>query len=63
MHRRVTSEDVEDYASHVPGDEVKMVKEEDIVYKNGMLTHGNGDVAVHLLQKVSNINCFYVIMK
>ena len=63
MHRKVTSEDVEDYASHVPGGEVKLDKEEDIVYKKGMLTHGNENVAVHLLQKVSKIHCFYVIMK
>ena len=61
MHRKVTSEDVEDYASHVPGDEVKLDKEENIVYKKGMLTHGSGTVAVHLVQKVSKIHCFYVL--
>ena len=62
MHRKVTSEDVEDYASHVPGDEVKLDKEDDIVYKKGMLTHGSGTVEVHLVQKVSKIHCFYVII-
>ena len=52
MHRKVTSKDVKDYASHTPGDEVEMNKDEDIEYKKGVLTHCNGIVTVKLMRKV-----------
>ena len=53
MHHKVTLEDVEDYASHISGDEVELDKEEDIVYKNGLLTHSSGTVKAKLMRKVS----------
>ena len=52
MHRRVTFDDVKGYASHIPGEEVEMDKEEDIVYKKGVLTHASGTTSCKLLTKV-----------
>ena len=49
MHRRVTSKDVEDYASHIPGDVVASDKEEDIVYKKGVLTHSAGVSTIKMM--------------
>ena len=49
MHRRVTSKDVEDYASYIPGDGVALDKEEDIVYKKGVLTHSAGVSSVKMM--------------
>ena len=54
MHRRVTSEDVEDYSSHIPGDVVALDREEDIVYKKGVLTHSAGFSTVKILQQVEH---------
>ena len=52
MHRKVTSDDVEDYASHVPKDEVELDKEEDIEYQKGILTRASGTVETKLMRKV-----------
>ena len=52
MHRKVTSVDVEDYASHVPKDEVELDKEEDIEYQKGILTRASGTVETKLMRKV-----------
>ena len=52
MHRKVTSGDMEDYASHVPKDEVEMDKEEDIEYQKGILTRASGTVETKLMRKV-----------
>ena len=52
MNRKVTSKDVKDYASHIPGDEVDMEMEENIVYKRGVLTHSDGTVKSKLMGKV-----------
>ena len=54
MHRRVTSQDVEDYASHIPGDVVALDREEDIVYKKGVLTHSEGVSTVKMMPEVNN---------
>ena len=54
MHRRVKSRDVEDYSSHIPGDVVALDREEDIVYKRGVLTHSEGVSTVKVLQQVNN---------
>ena len=54
MHRRVTSEDVEDYSSHIPGDDVALDREEDIVYKEGVLTHSEGVSTVKMMPQVNN---------
>ena len=59
MHRKVTSGDVVDYASHVPVDEVELDKEEDIVYKKGVLTHASGTVSAKLMQKVGKTFVLY----
>ena len=53
MHRRITSEDVEDYSSHIPGDVVALDREEDIVYKRGVMTHSEGVSTVKVLQEVN----------
>ena len=52
MHRKVTSGDVEDYASHVPKDKVELDKEEDIEYQKGILTRASGTVETKLMRKV-----------
>ena len=54
MHRRVTSEDVEDYSSHVPGGDVALDREEDIVYKRGVLTHSEGVTTLKLMPQVNH---------
>ena len=59
MHRRVKSEDVEDYSSHIPGDVVALDQEDDIVYKRGVLTHSEGVSTVKVLQQVNNYTLFY----
>ena len=48
-HRTVNSEDVVDYTSHVPKDDVMLTKEEDIEYKSGKLQHSAGKTSVQLL--------------
>ena len=53
MHRRVTSEDVEDYSSHIPRDVVVLDQEEDIEYRKGVLTHSGGFSTVKLMQQVN----------
>ena len=52
MHRRITSEDVEDYSSHIPGDMVALDKEEDIEYKKGVLTHSEGVMTTKMMPQV-----------
>ena len=52
MHRKVTSNDVKGYASHIPGEEVELDKEEDIVYKKGVLTHASGTTSCKLMTEV-----------
>ena len=52
MHRSVKSEDVEDYASHMPGDVVALDREEDIEYRRGVLTHSAGVSTVKLMPQV-----------
>ena len=52
MHRRVTSDDVKGYVSHIPGEEVEMDKEEDILYKKGVLTRASGTTSCKLLTKL-----------
>ena len=42
MHRKVSSADVEDYATHIPGDTVALDREDDIEYRKGVLTHSKG---------------------
>ena len=56
MHRRVTSEGVKDYASHIPGQEVEMEKDEDLVFKKGVLTHGSGTTSCKLMTKVTSLS-------
>ena len=63
MHRKVTSGDVKDYASHVPVDEVELDKEEDIVYTKGVLTHASGTVTAKLMQKVWKNICTLSFLK
>ena len=52
MNRKVTSKDVKDYASHLPGEEVDMESEENIVYRRGILTHSDGTMKAKLMGKV-----------
>ena len=52
MHRKVSSASVKDYASHIPGDNVAMSKQEDIEYKRGVLTHSKGITKTKLVPQV-----------
>ena len=52
MHRKITSDDVEGYASHIPREEVKLVKDEDLVFKKGLLTQASGTTSAKLMPKV-----------
>ena len=52
MHRHVTSDDVETYSSTMPRDEVKLDKEDDIEYRQGVLTRSSGTVSLKLMPKV-----------
>ena len=47
MHRTVKSDDVVDYTSHIPKDDV-LRKDEDIEYRSGMLYHSTGRTSVRL---------------
>ena len=58
MHRRVTSNDVKGYASHIPGQEVDLDKEEDLVYKKGVLTHASGTASCKLMTQVIQLSCW-----
>ena len=55
MHRRITSGDVKRYTSHIPGDEVELDKEEDIVFKKGVLTRASGTTSCKLMTKVHSL--------
>ena len=63
MHRKITSDDVKSYASHIPSEEVELDKEEDMEYRNGVLTHANGDVSCKLMTRVSAVllNQMYMV--
>ena len=63
MHRTISSDDVEGYASHLPPDEVQMTKEEDIVYKKGVLTHASGSTSVKLVAKVAHNSQYFMLVK
>lgn len=52
MHRSITSKNVEDYSSHVPGDEVAVDREEDIEYTKGVMTHSAGVSTVKMMPQV-----------
>ena len=52
MHRKITSDGVEGYASHIPKEEVELVKDEDLVFKKGLLTQASGTTSVKLMPKV-----------
>ena len=54
MHRTVKSRDIKDYASHIPGNNVILDKEEDIEYRGGVLTHSEGTVDIKLMPEVTN---------
>ena len=52
MHRKIVSGDVEDYATHIPGDVADLNKEEDMVYTKGVLMHANGISTVKMMPEV-----------
>ena len=52
MHRRIVSGDVEAYSSHLPPQEVDLEKEEDIVFKKGVLIQASGHTSVRLMRQV-----------
>ena len=52
MHRRITTASVEDFAIHIPLDEVDVLREEDIVYTQGVLTHSSGITTTRIQLKV-----------
>ena len=52
IHRTVTSEDVEDYSTHVPGDVVNLIKQDDMKYRKRVLTSASGTTTVKILPKV-----------
>ena len=62
MHRQVTSEDVEDYSSHIPKNLVALDQEEDIVYKKGVLTHSEGSSTVKMMQQVTIDPLLYLLL-
>ena len=55
MHRKVTSDDVEDYSTHIPGDVVALDREEDIEYRRGVMTHSKGVITVKMMAQVFRI--------
>ena len=52
MHRNITSNDIISYASHLPSEEVELDKEEDLEFKDGVLTHASGTTSCKLMPKV-----------
>ena len=52
MHCKIVSEDVEDYATHIPGDVADLNKEEDMIYTKGVLMHANGISTVKMMPEV-----------
>ena len=52
MHRKITSGDVEGYATHMPTEEVELVKDEDLVFKKGLLTKASGTTSAKLMPQV-----------
>ena len=52
MHRSITSDDVEDYSSHIPGSLVDLRKEEDIEYRDDVMTRASGVVSEKVVTQV-----------
>lgn len=52
LHRRVMSEDVRDYADHVPRDEVSLDKNEQLVIRRGIVTQSSGTTTIKMMVKV-----------
>lgn len=48
MHRTISSGDVMEYPMHVPTQDIDLIKEEDIEYRDGRLVKSNGTTRVSL---------------
>ncbi len=53
MHRSVKSNDVMDFSSHMPADDVDIDSEDDIEYNNGVLVASSGTNTVSFMPKVT----------
>ena len=56
MHRKVTSDNVQDFSTHIPKDDVAVNKDEDIVYRRGVLTHSAGVTTAKIMPVVCMCN-------
>jgi len=54
MHHTVMTEDVVEYPMHVPPQDIQLVKEEDVEYREGRLSKSNGTTRVSLKRKFTN---------
>lgn len=51
MHRKIKSSDVDSFTDHFADDEVQMEKDEDMVYKKGVLMGPTGTVSCKLMEE------------
>ena len=58
VHREIVSGEVVGYAQHVPNEEVKLVKREDLTYDKGKLSRAKGTVYCKLMTEVKGSSYF-----
>lgn len=52
LNRRITSENVRDYAEHIPRDVVSLDRNEEIVIVRGIVTQSSGVTTVNMVPQV-----------
>lgn len=52
LNRRITSDNVKDYADHIPRDVVSLDRNEEIVVMRGVVTQSSGVTMINMVPKV-----------
>lgn len=52
LYRRITSDNVKDYADHIPRDVVSLDRNEEIVVMRGVVTQSSGVTTINMVPKV-----------
>ena len=58
VRREIVSGEVVSYAQHVPNEEIKLNKVENMVYKNGALSSADGSVYCKLMTEVKELKLY-----
>lgn len=54
MHRRIRREDVSEYSTEEPSDDIDTEQDEEVLYRSGRLERSTGNASVHLVNSSSS---------